>query len=310
MKLLTAVYPICIIIPVLLSVAFFTLIERKFLGISQNRKGPCTEGNYGVFQPIADGIKLFSKGLVVPNGVNFYLFILCPIIGLSVSLVVWIYLPLEQLGYENIKMNLILLIAIGSIGIYPVIGAGWASNSKYSLLGALRGGAQMISYEVSLGLILIALIMLIGSFSIIKYVETQQITGYLLIPCLPVAIIMFISSVAETNRAPFDLAEGESELVSGFNVEYSGMAFALFFLSEYSHIILLSFLLVLLFISKFNLIIKNFIFLKLSFLLTLFIWIRSSFPRVRYNSLMSFFWKNILPIMLTTVIIFLLLLVI
>ena len=228
---------------VLISVAYLTLAERKVLGYSQCRKGPNVVGIYGIIQPLADGVKLFSKEIVIPSHINVYLFLLSPIIALIFSLFAFYLLPNLSLNvgwyHEN---GLILILVIGSLGIYAVLIGGWSSHCKYALLGALRAAAQMISYEIALSLIFLIFMIIISSFSSIWLVKSQNTMSSFLIPFWPLCLIFMISCLVETNRAPFDLAEGESELVSGFNVEYSGMAFALFFLAEYGHIIFTSFL--------------------------------------------------------------------
>jgi len=280
-----------IIIPILISVSLLTLIERKILGYSQLRKGPNITGLYGLLQPLADGIKLFTKEPIIPNHVNIFLFIIAPIISFILSIIVWGFLIFNDQSFliEN-NLSLLLILAINSIGIYPIIMAGWGSNSKYSFLGAIRATSQMISYEVSFGILLMCIIILTNSVNIINIYYISKIFFFFIFPLLPVSFLFFVSIVAETNRAPFDISEGESELVSGFNIEYSGFIFALFFLAEYSHIIFSSFIFSLLFLNySINIFIKTIV---INFII---IWIRSSFPRFRYDQLMHLLWKSYLP---------------
>nr|WJJ70085.1 NADH dehydrogenase subunit 1 [Resomia ornicephala] len=289
-----------IIIPVLISVAYLTLAERKILGYTQTRKGPNVVGLYGLLQPLADGVKLFSKELVLPNHVNIYLYFFAPILALSLSLIVWGLIPFgNNINLSNINLGLLVIFALSSIGIYAILISGWTSNSKYAFLGALRAAAQMISYEVCIGLIIINVVLCVGSFNLNLIITYQGKSIWYLIPLLPVAFMFFISCLAETNRAPFDLTEGESELVSGYNVEYSSMSFALFFLAEYSHIIFMSFLFTIIFLGGWlflNLTIIISYYIKIAFLVFCFIWIRTSYPRLRYDQLMYLLWKTFLPL--------------
>lgn len=298
-----------ILIPVLLGVAFLTLGERKLLGYSQNRKGPNIIGFQGLFQPLADGAKLFFKEFIVPNHVSMIIYLFSPTLALILGLIVWVILPLGQQKFilDN-YLSLLLIIAIGSIGVYAILMSGWGSNSKYAFLGALRATAQMISYEVSLGLILMTVVILSCSFDFYQINLIQKIKWWFCLPLLPAAFMFLISGIAETNRAPFDLTEGESELVSGFNIEYPGMTFALFFLAEYAHIIFTGFIFIILFIGGWGLNYFGSIILclKSSFIILSFVWIRTSFPRFRYDQLMHLIWKSFLP----TIIFFIILLVI
>nr|YP_008081031.1 NADH dehydrogenase subunit 1 [Hydra sinensis]AGE65900.1 NADH dehydrogenase subunit 1 [Hydra sinensis] len=294
---------IIIIVPILISIGYLTLAERKILGYSQNRKGPNVIGIYGILQPLADGLKLFSKEIIIPNHVNIFLYLFSPILALSLSLFIWNIIPF---GSNNVILDLNLgimfIFAISSINIYAILISGWSSNSKYAFLGSLRAAAQMISYEVCLSLIIFSCILCVGSLNISSIINSQNQSISYIIPMWPIALMFFISSLAETNRAPFDLTEGESELVSGYNVEYSSMSFALFFLAEYSHIIFMSIFFTILFISKkiIFLIDDNIIFfIKSILLIFLFIWVRTSFPRLRYDQLMYLLWKSYLPLSLS-----------
>nr|YP_010889984.1 NADH dehydrogenase subunit 1 [Rhizophysa eysenhardtii]WJJ69945.1 NADH dehydrogenase subunit 1 [Rhizophysa eysenhardtii] len=295
-----------IILPVLISVAYLTLAERKILSYTQTRKGPNVVGIYGLLQPLADGVKLFSKEMVIPNHVNIFLYFFSPILALGLSLIVWSLLPLGcNTVMGDINLSLLLIFAFSSIGVYAILMSGWASNSKYAFIGALRAAAQMISYEVCIGLIIINVILCVGAFNLNSILVLQNNSVWFLLPLLPAALMFFISCLAETNRAPFDLTEGESELVSGYNVEYSSMSFALFFLAEYSHIIFMSFLFTIIFLggSKMLFLFTPFLFLKASFVIFSFIWVRTSFPRIRYDQLMHLLWKTYLPMSLALVIV-------
>nr|YP_009158770.1 NADH dehydrogenase subunit 1 [Crella elegans]AKO90227.1 NADH dehydrogenase subunit 1 [Crella elegans] len=294
---------LCILVPLLVSIAYLTLAERKVLGCIQGRKGPNVVGLYGTLQPIADGLKLFLKEIIIPNHVNTYIYILSPIFSLTLAFMAWGVVPYGQgVVLSDIGIGVLYLFAVSSISVYAVLMSGWSSNSKYAFLGAIRGAAQMISYEVSIGLIIISVVLCVGSLNLSEIVLSQTKMWYI-IPLFPVGIMFFVSALAETNRVPFDLTEGESELVSGFNVEYSSMSFALFFLAEYCHIILMSALGVLLFFGgwavPFNEFAGNGVFgLKVGVLLFLFIWIRGTYPRIRYDQLMFLLWKSYLPLSL------------
>nr|YP_001648542.1 NADH dehydrogenase subunit 1 [Iotrochota birotulata]ABW83877.1 NADH dehydrogenase subunit 1 [Iotrochota birotulata] len=294
---------LCILVPLLVSIAYLTLAERKVLGYIQGRKGPNVVGVYGVLQPIADGLKLFTKEIIIPNHANMYIYILSPIFSLTLAFIVWGAVPYgEGRVLSDIGIGILYLFAVSSISVYAILMSGWSSNSKYAFLGAIRGAAQMISYEVSIGLIIISVVLCVGSLNLMGIVLSQKKIWYI-IPLFPAAIMYFVSALAETNRVPFDLTEGESELVSGFNVEYSSMSFALFFLAEYCHIILMSVLGVILFLggwqAPLNMFEGNVMFgIKIAFLLFLFIWIRGTYPRIRYDQLMSLLWKSYLPLSL------------
>nr|ACO05567.1 NADH dehydrogenase subunit 1 [Paramesotriton chinensis] len=294
--------PLLYIIPVLLAVAFLTLVERKVLGYMQLRKGPNMVGPVGLLQPIADGLKLFIKEPVRPSTSSQTLFLIMPMMALTLALIIWIPLPMP-FTLSNLNLGVLFLLSLSSLAVYSILGSGWSSNSKYALVGALRAVAQTISYEVTLGLILLCLILLTGGFMLTNFNISQESTWFI-IPAWPMATMWFISPLAETNRTPFDLTEGESELVSGFNVEYAGGPFALFFLAEYSNILLMNTLSAILFLgqttshiqpemSTINLIIKA------STLSIVFLWIRASYPRFRYDQLMHLIWKNFLPLTIT-----------
>lgn len=292
-----------IAIPVLISVAYLTLLERKIIGYTQMRKGPNVVGFYGLLQPLADGIKLFSKEIIIPNHISLFIYFFAPILALTLALTIWGVMPLKHNQVtSDLNLGILFIFAVSSVGVYAILMSGWASNSKYAFIGALRAAAQMISYEVSIGLIIICVILCSGSLNLMVVNLTQNQTIWFLFPLFPSAIMFFISCLAETNRAPFDLTEGESELVSGYNVEYSSMAFALFFLAEYSHIIFMSFLFAIVFLGGyFNFNIDLLFFLKSTFVIFLFIWVRTSFPRLRYDQLMILLWKTYLPLSLSFV---------
>lgn len=302
-----------IIIPLLIIIAYLTLLERKLIASIQNRKGPNIVGVYGLLQPLADGLKLFLKEIIIPSYSNPILFLLAPILTFALSLVHWVVIPISGISISNTNFDLLYILGISSLGIYGIILAGWSSNSKYALLGALRSTAQMISYEVFIGLLFIIIIMFSGSLNLIEIIFNQRHLWYIF-PLFPVAILLFISILAETNRAPFDLPEAEAELVAGYNIEYSGMGFALFFLGEYSNMILMSLLMSILFLggwyplvdipcSCFFKIPEIFwISIKVLFFLYLFILIRASLPRYRYDQLMKLGWKVFLPISLILVV--------
>lgn len=296
-----------IVIPILISVAYLTLAERKVMGSMQQRIGPNVVGFWGLLQPLADGLKLLLKETVIPSNANTFNFIFAPVFSLCISLFSWALIPFSCYSwFVDIDLGLIFLLSVSSFGVYGIILSGWSSNSRYGFLGALRSTAQMISYEISLTLILFSVLICVGSLNFISIVEFQK-SIYFLIPLFPTFLLFIISILAETNRAPFDLPEAESELVSGFNVEYSAMGFALFFLAEYSSMIMMSALTTILFLGAWLsfsyvnnlLILTPFVFgLKLCILLFFYIWVRASFPRYRIDQLMRLCWKNFLPIAL------------
>nr|NP_073273.1 NADH dehydrogenase subunit 1 [Myxine glutinosa]O21077.1 RecName: Full=NADH-ubiquinone oxidoreductase chain 1; AltName: Full=NADH dehydrogenase subunit 1 [Myxine glutinosa]CAA70716.1 NADH dehydrogenase subunit 1 [Myxine glutinosa]CAC20649.1 NADH dehydrogenase subunit 1 [Myxine glutinosa] len=288
---------------ILIAVAFLTLIERKVLGYMQLRKGPNIVGPFGLLQPFADGIKLFIKEPLQPSYASIFLFILAPALAISLALILWISLPLP-LALSDMNLGLMFILAISSLSVYSLLTSGWASNSKYALMGALRAVAQTISYEVTLGLMIVALTILSGGFDLKLFIDLQN-KIWLLFPMWPIFLMWFISTLAETNRSPFDLTEGESELVSGFNVEFSGGLFALFFLAEYANILFMNSLTVVLFMGSSNLSSLYFsasMTMKTMFLIFLFLWVRASYPRFRYDQLMHLMWKNFLPITLSLLI--------
>ena len=297
-----------ILVPLLISIAYLTLAERKVLGYIQCRKGPNVVGVYGLLQPIADGLKLFIKEIIVPNHANIFIYILAPILSLTLAFIVWGAIPYGRgVVLSDLGIGILYLFAVSSISVYAILMSGWSSNSKYAFLGAIRAAAQMISYEVSIGLIIISVVVCVGSLNLTEIVLTQK-NIWFIVPLFPVAIMFFVSALAETNRVPFDLTEGESELVSGFNVEYSSMSFALFFLAEYCHIILMSAFGVILFLGgwlspfvDFNSWVGWF-GMKVAILIFLFIWIRASYPRIRYDQLMALLWKSYLPLSLAFVV--------
>nr|AMP43741.1 NADH dehydrogenase subunit 1 [Heleodromia immaculata] len=289
--MLSLISSLLLIICVLVSVAFLTLLERKVLGYIQIRKGPNKVGLMGIPQPFCDAIKLFTKEQTFPLMSNYISYYYSPIFSLFLSLLIWMCMPFLVKLY-SFSLGLLFFLCCTSLGVYTVMIAGWSSNSNYALLGGLRAVAQTISYEVSLALILLSFIFLIGSYNILDFMFYQEYIWFLFI-LFPMALVWFVSSLAETNRTPFDFAEGESELVSGFNVEYSSGGFALIFLAEYSSILFMSMLFSTIFLGGD---IFNFTFyLKLSFISFLFIWVRGTLPRFRYDKLMYLAWKCFLP---------------
>lgn len=303
-----------IVVPLLLSVAYLTYAERKIIGLIQLRRGPNVVGFFGLLQPIADALKLLFKETIIPTRANKAVFLIAPMITFILSLIGWAVIPFDYgLVLSNINVGILYIFAVSSLGIYGIIMAGWASNSKYAFLGAIRSSAQMISYEVSMGLIIITVLITTGSLNLTEIVEAQKDRPFWLELILsPMAVIFFISVLAETNRLPFDLPEAEAELVAGYNVEYSSMSFALFFLGEYANMILVSAMTTTLFLGgylpPFNLQFLTFIpgtvwfILKVSFLLFVFVWIRGTLPRYRYDQLMHIGWKVFLPITLLWVV--------
>nr|YP_010000599.1 NADH dehydrogenase subunit 1 [Anthoscopus minutus]QOD96498.1 NADH dehydrogenase subunit 1 [Anthoscopus minutus] len=289
------------ILPILIAVAFLTLIERKILSYMQGRKGPNIVGPYGLLQPLADGVKLFIKEPIRPSTSSPILFITTPMLALLLALSIWTPLPLP-FPLADLNLGLLFLLTMSSLAVYSILWSGWASNSKYALIGALRAVAQTISYEVTLAIILLSVIILSGNYTL-KTLATTQEPLYLIFSCWPLAMMWYVSTLAETNRAPFDLTEGESELVSGFNVEYAAGPFALFFLAEYANILLMNTLTTILFFNPSFLnppqeLYPMILATKVLLLSAGFLWIRASYPRFRYDQLMHLLWKNFLPLTL------------
>jgi len=296
-----------IVVPLLIAVAYFTLAERKILGAIHRRRGPNVIGTYGLLQPLSDGFKLLVKETVLPSSSNQLIFILSPILTFLISLMGWAIIPYDRYSIlAELNIGVLYLFATSSLGVYGIIMSGWSSNSKYAFLGALRSTAQMVSYEVSIGFIIITVAICCGSFNLQNIVEFQRNSLWFVIPFFPLFLIFFISGLAETNRHPFDLPEAEAELVSGYNVEYSAMGFALFSLGEYANMLMMSSFNVILFFGgwlppfAFLSIIPGFFWfgLKVSFFVVLFIWMRAALPRYRYDQLMGLGWKVFLPISL------------
>jgi len=297
----------------MIMIAYLTYFERKVIGAIQLRKGPNVVGPFGLLQPLADGLKLLTKETIFPENSNKFIFALSPILTFALALLGWAVIPVDfKIVLADINVGIMYVFAISSLGVYGIIMAGWASNSRYAFLGALRSAAQMISYEVSIGLIIVSVLLTSRSLNLSEIVMAQTDMWYV-IPHFPMFIIFFISTLAETNRAPFDLPEAESELVAGYNVEYSSMTFGLFFLGEYGNMILMSSMSTILFLGGwlppfdteyFN-IIPGFLWflLKVTFLLFVFLWVRATLPRYRYDQLMSLGWKLFLPLSLFWIII-------
>ena len=301
---------ILIVLPLLLSVAYLTYAERRVIGLMQMRRGPNRVGPFGLLQPIADAVKLIFKETIVPTPASKIVFMIAPMITFILSLVGWAVIPFAE-GWVLSDMNLgvLYILAVSSLGVYGIIMAGWASNSQYAFLGAIRSSAQMISYEVSMGLVIVTVLLVTGSLNLSEIVEYQrEMPFWIHLLLAPMAVVFFISVLAETNRLPFDLPEAESELVAGYNVEYSSMSFALFFLGEYANMILVSAMTVTFFMGgylppfgiSFLYLVPGFIWfiLKICFLLFVFLWIRATLPRYRYDQLMYLGWKVFLPLTL------------
>jgi len=296
---------VAIVVPVLAGVAYMTYAERKVIAAVQLRKGPNVVGPLGLLQPVADGLKLLFKETIVPVGANRVVFLLAPMLTFILSLIAWAVIPFDE-GWvlADINVGILYLFAISSLGVYGIIMAGWASNSKYAFLGALRSAAQMVSYEVAIGFVIISVLLCVGSLNLSEIVRAQEGLWFC-IPLLPMFVMFFVSTLAETNRAPFDLPEAEAELVAGYNVEYSSMTFALFFLGEYANMILMSAMTTDLFfvgwlplidVAPFNWIPCVIWFgAKVAFCLFVFLWVRATFPRYRYDQLMRLGWKVFLP---------------
>ena len=304
---------VLIVAPVMVAVAYLTYAERKVIGAMQLRRGPNVVGPFGLLQPIADGLKLFLKETIIPAGANRGVFIAAPSITFSLALVAWAVIPFDEgMVLADINVGILYLFAISSMGVYGVLMAGWASNSRYAFLGGLRSAAQMVSYEVSMGFVIVTVLLLAGSLNLSDIVNAQR-DMWFIVPLFPMAVIFFISTLAETNRHPFDMPEAEAELVTGYNVEYSAMPFALFFLGEYANMILMAGMTTILFLGgwlppmdmvPFTLVPGPVWFaFKIAAVLFIFLWVRATFPRYRYDQLMRLGWKVFLPISLAAVVI-------
>ena len=306
---------VVVIMPIMLAVAYLTLAERRVIGWMQVRMGPNRVGPAGMLQPIADALRLMNKEIIMPSQSNLYLFLLAPVFAIAPALAAWAVIPFNEDGVvvSDVNAGVLYVLAVSSVGVYGIIISGWASNSKYAFLGAMRASAQKISYEIAMGFALVTVLMVADSMNLTEIVEAQRggIWNWLWIPLFPMFLVYFISGLAETNRAPFDVAEGESEIVAGFHVEYSGMAFAVFFLAEYAMMILISFMTAIMFmggwLSPFEGIpfledmfswVSGFIWIvtKVTILLFLFLWFRATFPRYRYDQIMRLGWKVLIPV--------------
>jgi NADH-quinone oxidoreductase subunit H len=314
LPLWTLVKIVLIVAPIMGAVAYTTLAERWVIGWIQIRIGPNRVGYFGLLQPIADGLKLLMKEIIIPTGANKFLFILGPILALMPALAAWAVVPFNaEMVLSNVNAGLLYILAMASLGVYGIIIAGWASNSKYAFLGALRSAAQIVSYEIAMGFALVCVLMAAQSMNLGDIVNGQKghygALNWYFIPLFPMFIVYFISGVAEANRAPFDVAEGESEIVAGFHVEYSGMAFALFFLAEYANMILISFLTSIMFLggwlSPVPFLPDSIVWMlgKAVFVLFLFLWFRATFPRYRYDQLMRLGWKVFIPLSIIWVVV-------
>lgn len=310
---------VLIVAPLMLAVAYLTFAERKVIGYMQVRVGPNRVGPAGLLQPIADAVKLLMKEIILPTRANKFLFVLAPVLAIAPALVAWAVIPFtDTLVLANIDASLLFILAVTSMGVYGVVVAGWASNSKYAFLGALRSAAQIVAYEIAMGFALVGVLMAANSLNLREIVLAQSggIHQWYFLPLIPLFLVYFISGVAETNRSPFDVAEGESELVAGFHVEYSGMSFAIFFLAEYANMILIAALTVLMFLGGWLSPVPpawvpdvpvlgallgsglHWLLFKISFVLLLFLWFRATFPRYRYDQIMRLGWKVLIPVTL------------
>ncbi|HEY0202718.1 MAG TPA: NADH-quinone oxidoreductase subunit NuoH [Acetobacteraceae bacterium] len=305
---LTVVETLAMLVPVLVSVAYLTLAERKVMAAMQMRKGPNVVGPFGLMQPFADALKMLMKETIIPTGANRVLFIVAPLLTMTLAMIAWAVIPVNDgWAIANINVGILYLFAVSSLGVYGIVIAGWASNSKYAFLGALRSAAQMVSYEVSMGLVIVTVLLCAGSLNLTAIVHAQERIWFF-IPLFPMFVVFFISILAETNRAPFDLPEGESEIVGGFHVEYGAMTFGLFFLGEYANMILMSAMTAILFLggwlspipfAPFTWIPGPIWFIaKICLVLFMFVWVRATFPRFRYDQLMRLGWKVFLPLSL------------
>ena len=302
----SGVKALVILLPLFIVVAYYTYAERKVIGYMQIRKGPNRVGPWGLLQPFADMFKLMFKEIIVPTNSNRYLFFIAPVVTFAPAMAAWAVIPFDDgLVFSDINAGLLYILAMTSVGVYGVIIAGWASNSKYALLGAMRSAAQIVAYEIAMGFALVGVLMVGGSLNLGEIVNQQAggIGHWFFIPLLPLFFVYLISGVAETNRAPFDVAEGESEIVAGFHVEYSGMAFAVFFLAEYANMILIAMLTALLFFGGWLSPVPSLVgdgigwlFAKTAFFMLLFLWFRATFPRYRYDQIMRLGWKVLLPV--------------
>ena len=308
----TLIKILAIVVPLMLGVAYLTYAERKVIGYMQVRIGPNRVGPLGLLQPIADGLKLLMKEIIIPSGANKGLFILGPILAIAPALAAWAVIPFtDTLVLANVDAGLLYVLAITSMGVYGVIIAGWASNSKYAFLGAMRSAAQIVSYEIAMGFALVGVLMAAQSLNLVDIVQGQTggLHQWYIWPLFPLFLVYLIAGVAETNRAPFDVAEGESEIVAGFHVEYSGMAFAVFFLAEYANMILISVLTTLMFLggwlSPVPFLPDGILWwlLKTGFVLFLFLWFRATFPRYRYDQIMRLGWKVFIPITIVWIVV-------
>ena len=306
--ILTVVQTLAMLVPVLVSVAYLTLAERKVLAAMQARKGPNVVGPFGLWQPFADALKMLMKETIIPTGANRILFIVAPLLTMTLAMIAWAVIPVNDgWAIADINVGILYLFAISSLGVYGIVIAGWASNSKYAFLGAMRSAAQMVSYEVSMGFVIVTVLLCAGSLNLTDIVHAQERVWFF-IPLFPMFIVFFISILAETNRAPFDLPEGESEIVGGFHVEYGAMTFGLFFLGEYANMILMSAMTSILFLggwlspipfAPFTWVPGPIWFIaKICLVLFMFIWVRATFPRFRYDQLMRLGWKVFLPMSL------------
>jgi len=305
---LTVAQTLAMLVPVLVSVAYLTLAERKVMAAMQMRKGPNVVGPFGLLQPFADALKMLMKETIIPTGANRVLFIVAPLLTMTLAMIAWAVIPVNDgWAIADINVGILYLFAISSLGVYGIVIAGWASNSKYAFLGALRSAAQMVSYEVSMGLVIVTVLLCAGSLNLTAIVHAQERIWFF-IPLFPMFVVFFISILAETNRAPFDLPEGESEIVGGFHVEYGAMTFGLFFLGEYANMILMSAMTAILFLggwlspipfAPFTWVPGPLWFiLKICLVLFMFVWVRATFPRFRYDQLMRLGWKVFLPLSL------------